>query len=149
MRSYLHRCAAARGGNAVMAPPRHEASDAPGLDQIMFTMPKRIFGRDLALSDYWASSRRRIIVLCQSFREESLVQGSLTPRSPKSSKSSRQTLCESAIRLETIGRETRGFSSGYSCRTPIMTMPRTEVLTQINLVQQAFASWRAIRDQGI
>ena len=26
---------------------------------------------------------------------------------------------------------------------------RTEVLTQINLVQQAFASWRAIRDQDI
>lgn len=26
---------------------------------------------------------------------------------------------------------------------------RTEVLTQINLVQQAFTSWRAIRDQGI
>lgn len=26
---------------------------------------------------------------------------------------------------------------------------RTEVLTQIDLVEQAFASWRAIRDQGI
>ncbi len=26
---------------------------------------------------------------------------------------------------------------------------RTEVLTQINLVQQAFTSWKAIRDQGI